>query len=114
MDALVEFFRPMMRWEYLLEILLILMKFRYVSIKKSLLHGREKNEMRNRISLNIAKNIAKSLWGIFFGVPAARARKENADADIRVVDAYDRMFEFLEKVGFSEEERKAINIDQIA
>ena len=83
--------------------------------------------MGNRISLNLAKNVAKSLQAIFFGIPAARARQEHAAADVREadadirkteasiknVDAYDRLWDFLEKAGFSEDERKAIIAGQI-
>ena len=85
-----------------------------------MLLGREGTEMGNRISLNLARNIAKSLWGIFFGIPAAQARKEHADADVREADAdirkteagmkkveaYDLTVQFLERAGFSEGERK--------
>lgn len=85
-----------------------------------MLLGREGTEMGNRISINIAKNIAESLYGIFFGIQGARARKEQAEADIKEteadmkkVEAYDRLLEFLEKAGFSEDQRKAIIVREI-
>ncbi|HUU15867.1 MAG TPA: hypothetical protein VMW72_01855 [Sedimentisphaerales bacterium] len=64
---------------------------------------------------NFAKNIAESLSGILHGIPAARARKEQAEASLKetearmkAVEAYERFVEFLEKAGFSEKERMAI------
>ena len=76
--------------------------------------------MGNRISLNLAKNIAETLSGIFFGMPAVKAREAHADADMRKseasmekAEAFDCMLEFLEKAGISEKERKAIVVDQI-
>ena len=76
--------------------------------------------MGNRISINIAKNVANSLYGIFFGIPEARARQEQAkaritetEADMKKLEAYDHLLEFLEKAGFSEGERKAIIASEI-
>ena len=76
--------------------------------------------MGNRISISIAKNIADSLYGIFFGIPAARSRKEKYEADIKgseadmmKVEAYERLLDFLKKAGFSKNEIKIILTEQI-
>ena len=69
--------------------------------------------MGNRASLDMARNVITSLLGVLHGIPAARARKERAEAKIKEVEVYDRLLDFLEKAGFSEKERKAIIAKQI-
>ena len=65
-------------------------------------------DMENKISLRLAKNVKDGLIALFHEVPAARARKERAEATIKEVEAYDQFLKFLETVGYSPEERKLI------
>lgn len=54
------------------------------------------------------KNFVESLLGILHGTPAAKAQKEKAQAVMESVKAYDQLWEFLGKMGYSKDERKAI------
>jgi hypothetical protein len=70
-------------------------------------------EMGNRISINIPKNVAENLHGIFFlGIAAGQARNEGAEAETgtgkKNSEACDRLGEFLANAGFSENERNTI------
>ncbi len=63
--------------------------------------------MKNRISLRVAKKFKDGFIALFHEIPAARARKERAEATIKEIEAYDQFLKFLETVGYSPEERKS-------
>lgn len=90
------------------------MKFRLANTQKNTLPGRRPIEMDNRVGLKMARNVIRSLLGVLHDIPAARARKEHAEAMKKEVEAYDCLLEFLEKAGLSRNERKAIIAKEIA
>lgn len=54
------------------------------------------------------KNLAKSLVGLFHGIPDACAKKEQAEAAYKWIEFLERYLEFLRRAGFSEGEIRRI------
>ncbi len=64
--------------------------------------------MKNKISLRVVKKFKDAFINIFHKIPAARARKERAEATIKEIEAYNQFLKFLETAGYSPGERKSI------
>jgi hypothetical protein len=74
--------------------------------------------MDNKISINIPKNVAENLHGIFLlGIAAEKARNEGAEAETGIgkknSEACDSLREFLANAVFSENERNTIFANRI-